>query len=62
MLSFIGMIIAGAVLGALGTLLALPMTLLVKALVVDADPSARWINALIASDPHDADGAARQRS
>lgn len=60
--SFVSLLVWGAVLGALGTLLALPMTLLVKALVVDADPSARWINAFIASDPHDADGAARQRS
>jgi len=39
------------VLGPLGALLALPATLFVKALVVDADPRARWVNALIASNP-----------
>ena len=59
--SFISLLVWGGVLGALGTLLALPMTLLIKALIIDIDPRARWVNALIASDPHDADGAAQQR-
>lgn len=58
--SFISLLVWGAVLGPLGTLLALPMTLLVKALIIDADPRVRWVNALIASDPHDADGALPQ--
>ncbi|WP_316667412.1 AI-2E family transporter [uncultured Propionibacterium sp.] len=60
--SFISLLVWGAVLGALGTLLALPMTLLVKALVIDTDPRTKWVNALIASDPHDAEGAVRQRA
>ncbi|RAF16700.1 AI-2E family transporter, partial [Burkholderia multivorans] len=34
--------------------LALPATLLLKALLVDADPKARWVNILIASDPRTA--------
>ncbi|MDT3437999.1 hypothetical protein [Pseudofrankia sp. BMG5.37] len=32
--------------GPLGALLAVPMTLLAKALLVDADPAARWLRPL----------------
>lgn len=51
------------VLGPLGALLAIPLTLLAKALLVDVDPGARWLNILIGSDgstggPYDAVGAA----
>ena len=53
--SFVSLLLWAAVLGGMGTLLALPMTLLVKSLVIDADPRARWVNALIASDPKDAE-------
>lgn len=49
--SFLSLLLWAVVLGPLGALLALPATLLVKALVVDADPKARWINALISSNP-----------
>ena len=49
--SFLSLLIWAVVLGPLGALLALPATLFVKALVVDADPRARWVNALIASNP-----------
>jgi hypothetical protein len=49
--SFLSLLVWAVVLGPLGALLALPATLFVKALVVDADPKARWINALIASNP-----------
>ena len=49
--SFLSLLIWAVVLGPLGALLALPATLFVKALVVDADPKARWVNALIASNP-----------
>ena len=38
------------VLGAVGAVLAVPLTLLVKALLVDADPRARWVDALLRSD------------
>ena len=52
------------VLGPLGALLAIPMTLLAKALLVDVDPGSRWINMLIGSDasgrgPYDPAGAGR---
>ena len=39
------------VLGALGALLAIPLTLLVKALLVEADPHARWLLPLLAGKP-----------
>jgi len=39
------------VFGPLGALIALPCTQLVKSLLVDADPKARWINSLISNQP-----------
>ncbi len=39
----------GWVLGPLGALLAIPLTLLAKALLVDADPSARWFTVFVSS-------------
>ena len=36
------------VLGALGALLAIPLSLLAKALLVEADPQARWLLPLLA--------------
>lgn len=53
--SFASLLLWASVLGGMGTLLALPMTLLVKSLIIDLDPRARWINALIASDSKDAE-------
>nr|WP_081683890.1 AI-2E family transporter [Granulicoccus phenolivorans] len=49
-------------LGPLGALLALPATLLVKAVLIDADPKARWVNALIASNPKTADAPVHQET
>jgi len=49
--SFVSLLLWGWVLGPLGTLLALPTTLLVKALLIDVDPKARWVAALISSRP-----------
>jgi predicted PurR-regulated permease PerM len=37
--------------GPLGALLAIPLTLLTKALLVDVDPATRWINLLIGAKP-----------
>ncbi|WP_271396046.1 AI-2E family transporter [Neomicrococcus lactis] len=51
--SFLSLMFWVIILGWLGALIALPATLLLKALLVDADPSARWINALISSKPQD---------
>lgn len=53
--SFVSLLLWSAVLGGLGTLLALPLTLLVKSFVIDTDPQVRWVNALIAVDPSDAE-------
>ncbi|MGY4721134.1 AI-2E family transporter [Naumannella huperziae] len=49
--SFLSLLFWAYVLGPLGALLALPSTLLVKAVLIDADPRARWVNAFIASNP-----------
>ncbi|SOC57793.1 AI-2E family transporter [Ornithinimicrobium cerasi] len=49
--TFVSLVLWAWVLGPIGALLALPATLVVKALLVDADPQARWLNAFFASDP-----------
>ncbi|MEL6986108.1 MAG: AI-2E family transporter, partial [Actinomycetota bacterium] len=50
-LTFLSLIFWGWVLGPLGALLAVPMTLLAKALLIDIDPSTRWAGPLIALPP-----------
>lgn len=55
LVSFLSLLLWSAVLGALGALLALPMTLLAKAVLVDHDPQMRWMNAFISNDPLMAD-------
>ena len=60
------------VLGPLGALIALPATLLCKALLIDTDPRMQWLNSFIASHPErgnqmeqagdDAPGAGRSRA
>lgn len=45
--TFLALVFWGWVLGPLGALLAIPATLLVKALLLDIDPTTRWANALI---------------
>lgn len=52
--SFLSVLFWSWVLGPVGALLAIPMTLLVKELLIDADPRARWMNALLADDPDEA--------
>lgn len=49
--AFLSLVFWTYVFGALGALLAIPFTLLVKSLLIDRDPRARWINQFIASDP-----------
>ncbi len=48
--SFLSLLFWAWILGPLGAILALPATLLLKAVMVDADPQSRWINTFIASD------------
>lgn len=47
-------------LGPLGAILAIPLTLLVKALLVDIDPRAKWADALLRASPKELDEAALQ--
>lgn len=49
--TFLSLAIWAIILGPLGALLALPATLFVKSMLVDADPKSRWLNALISSRP-----------
>ena len=46
-LTFLSLMFWAWVLGALGALLAIPLSLLAKALLVDIDPSTRWLSPLI---------------
>jgi AI-2 transport protein TqsA len=47
-LTFLSLVFWSFVIGPLGAILAIPLTLLAKALLVDVDPSTRWISALFA--------------
>jgi predicted PurR-regulated permease PerM len=47
--TFVALVFWAWLLGPLGALLAIPLTLLLKALLVDVDPSARWATALAGS-------------
>jgi predicted PurR-regulated permease PerM len=49
--TFIALLFWGWVLGALGALLAIPLTLLVKALLVDVDPHGHWLDTLLREEP-----------
>lgn len=60
-ISFLSVLFWSWVLGAAGALLSVPMTLLVKEVLVDADPRARWANAFLADDPATADEPPVQR-
>ncbi|MCD2195419.1 AI-2E family transporter [Actinomycetospora endophytica] len=51
--TFVTLLFWAWVLGALGALLAIPLTLLAKALLVDIDPQARWADALLRTDAED---------
>jgi AI-2 transport protein TqsA len=47
-LTFLSLVFWTFVIGPLGALLAIPLSLFVKALLVDADPDSRWLDPLIA--------------
>ncbi|WP_081866183.1 AI-2E family transporter [Blastococcus sp. URHD0036] len=49
--TFIALLFWGWALGALGAFLAIPLTLLVKALLVDVDPRGHWLDALLREEP-----------
>ncbi|GAA4735253.1 AI-2E family transporter [Actinomycetospora chibensis] len=49
--TFLALLFWAWILGPLGALLAIPMTLLVKAVLVDSDPRAGWVEALLGAEP-----------
>ncbi|MFI6480273.1 AI-2E family transporter [Nonomuraea sp. NPDC050663] len=49
-MTLLSLIIWAFVLGPLGALLAIPLSLLTRALLIDSDPTARWAAALISGD------------
>jgi len=50
-LTFLSVVFWGFVLGAIGALLAVPLSLLARAVLVDADRSAHWLLPLVAGNP-----------
>ncbi|MGV4376155.1 AI-2E family transporter [Trueperella pyogenes] len=50
--TFISLVVWTVVVGILGSLLAVPLTLFFKALLVDSDPRARWLDAYLISEKH----------
>jgi hypothetical protein len=46
-LTFLSLVFWAWILGPLGAVLAIPLSLLVKALLLDVDPSTRWLGGLI---------------
>ncbi|MFC9518584.1 AI-2E family transporter [Nocardiaceae bacterium NPDC056970] len=52
-MTFLALVFWAWVLGPLGALLAIPMTLLVKAMLLDIDPATRWVNVLIGEKVED---------
>jgi AI-2 transport protein TqsA len=51
-LTFLSLVFWSWVLGPLGAILAIPLSLLVKAVLVDADPGSRWLDPLVANNDH----------
>ena len=49
-LSFLSLIVWATILGASGAFLAIPLSLLVKALLVDVDPEQTWVSPLLSSE------------
>jgi predicted PurR-regulated permease PerM len=56
-LTFLALAFWTFVLGPLGAILALPMTMLVKAVFVDVDPGARWLGPLLSGIPDESRSA-----
>ncbi|WP_036555557.1 AI-2E family transporter [Nocardioides insulae] len=52
-ITFLSLVFWAWAIGPLGALLAVPLTLLVRATLVEADPDARWVLPLIASKPEE---------
>ncbi|VEI13329.1 AI-2E family transporter [Trueperella bialowiezensis] len=50
--TFISLALWTSIVGILGSILAVPLTLFFKALLVDSDPRARWLDAFLISEEH----------
>src|SRR3954447_9047190 len=50
-LTFLSLVFWAFVIGPIGAVLAIPLTLLVKALLLDVDPNTRWISGLLVGGP-----------
>lgn len=59
--TFVTLLFWAWVLGPLGALLAIPLTLLAKAVLVDVDPRARWAEALLRTDAGEPQEAEEQQ-
>ena len=59
--TFLSLAVWTYLLGSLGALLAVPMTLLVRALLIDPDPSLSWANLLIGSAPPPSDDVGERK-
>jgi AI-2 transport protein TqsA len=57
-ITFVALVFWAWLLGPLGAILAIPLTLLMKGLLVDIDPKARWADAFLRATPKDAEAAA----
>ena len=47
--TFLSLMFWSQVIGALGTILAVPLTLFVKAMLIDSDPRARWVSIFLSA-------------
>ena len=50
-LTFLSLVFWSFVIGPIGAILAIPMTLLTKALLLDVDPTTRWMSSLLEGGP-----------
>jgi AI-2 transport protein TqsA len=50
-MSFLSLVVWAYILGPLGAVLAIPASLLVKAILVDIDPAARWLQLFVGDEP-----------
>ena len=50
-MSFLSLIVWAYILGPIGAILAIPASLLVKAVLVDMDPDARWLQLFLGDEP-----------
>ena len=57
-LTFVSLIFWTFVIGAMGAILAVPLTLLSKALLFDVDPNTRWMSSLVTGGPAPPEDAA----